>query len=302
MPALGYGTWQAKDDSLEKALEVALETGYRHIDTAQIYENEEVVGRVLKKFFDEGKLIREDVFITTKISPLTMYPDKVEDCLKESLRKLQLDYVDLYLIHFPITIVTTGRDTYGHPNIDYVQIWKKMEEQHLAGRAKLIGVSNFSIKKIERLLRNSRVKPATNQVEMHVFLQQRQLVDFCAQNGITVVAYSPLGCSGYNEFLSRYGQTKKLPDALGNKIVAKIAKKHSKSPAQVLLRYLLQLGVSAIPKSVTPERIGQNFDVFDFALDEDDLASLAALEVGNAARICDFKVFGRITEHPNYGF
>lgn len=103
---------------------MALETGYRHIDTAQIYENEEVVGRVLKKFFDEGKLIREDVFITTKISPLTMYPDKVEDCLKESLRKLQLDYVDLYLIHFPITIVTTGRDTYGHPNIDYVQIWK----------------------------------------------------------------------------------------------------------------------------------------------------------------------------------
>ncbi|GJQ78286.1 hypothetical protein Trydic_g22128 [Trypoxylus dichotomus] len=303
MPALGYGTWQSKDESLETALEEALEAGYRHIDTAQIYENEEIVGNVLKRWFDEGKLTREEVFITTKLSPITMYPNKVEECLKESLRKLQLEYVDLYLIHFPITIVNTGRDTYGHPSVDYLDIWKKMEDQYLAGRAKSIGLSNFSIKKIGRILRNCRVKPANNQVEMHVYLQQKALVDYCTQNDITVVAYSPLGSRGYNEFLTRMGQpTRKLPDTLNNRTVVAISKKHSKTPAQVLIRFLLQLGVAPIPKSVTPARVRENFDVFDFELDEDDMTALRALEVGNAARICDFKVFGRVAEHPNYSF
>ncbi|KRT86387.1 hypothetical protein AMK59_676 [Oryctes borbonicus] len=234
---------------------------------------------------------------------MTMYPNKVEECLNESLRKLQLEYVDLYLIHFPISIVSTGRDTYGHPSVDYLEIWKRMEDQHIAGKAKSIGVSNFSIRKVERILRNCRVKPANNQVEMHVYLQQKALVDFCTQNEITVVAYSPLGCRGYNEFLSKLGQpTKKLPDMLNNKTVVSVAKKHSKTPAQVSLRFLLQLGVAPIPKSVTPARVKENFDVFDFELDEDDMTAMRALEVGNSARICDFKVFGRITSHPNYGF
>lgn len=169
-----------------------------------------------------------------------------------------------------------------------------MEEQYFAGRAKAIGVSNFSIKKIERILKICKVKPANNQVEMHIYLQQKKLVDFCAENGVTVVAYSPLGSRGYNEFLTRAGhKTKTLPDTLNNKIVKAVAKKHSKTSAQILIRFLLQLGVAPIPKSVTPERVKENFDVFDFALDEEDMDSLRSLEVGNAARICNFEVFGR---------
>lgn len=115
---------QSTDKSLEDALEVALESGYRHIDTAQAYNNEDIIGRVLKRWFDSGKLKREDIFITTKLSAMSMYPGKTEECLKESLRKLQLDYVDLYLIHFPITIVSSSTDVYGHPDVDYVDIWK----------------------------------------------------------------------------------------------------------------------------------------------------------------------------------
>lgn len=170
-----------------------------------------------------------------------------------------------------------------------------MEDQYFAGRTKSIGVSNFSIKKIERILKKCRVAPANNQVEMHIYLQQKNLVDFCTQNGITVVAYAPLGTRGYNEFMTKHGhQPKKLPDFLTNRTVVAIAKKHSKTPAQVLIRFLLQLGVSTIPKSVTPSRIRENFDVFDFELDENDMTALRALDAGSAGRICDFKAFGRL--------
>lgn len=305
MPALGYGTWQANYDSLEKGLEEALKTGYRHIDTAQTYENEETIGKVLKRWFDEGKLAREDVFVTTKLSFRTMYPEKVEECLKESLRKLQLDYVDLYQIHFPITIVDTGSDVYGHPSVDYLDIWKKMEDQYFAGRAKSIGVSNFSVQKIERILKNCRVAPANNQIEMHIYLQQKNLVDFCTQNGITVAGYASLGTPGFNDYMIKHGYPKKkLPNLFADKTVVAVAKKHSKTSAQVLIRFLLQLGVSTVPKSVTPARIRENFDVFDFELDESDMAALRALDVGSAARIVDFKnmMMGRAHEHPNFSF
>ncbi|KAK9745509.1 Aldo/keto reductase family [Popillia japonica] len=283
MPALGYGTWQSKDDSLEIALNEALEAGYRHIDTAASYENEEIIGKVLNE---------------------CQHPDKIEQSLIASLERLQVDYVDLYLIHYPIAIIKDEADEFaGDPNVDYLDLWKKMEEQYHAGRAKSIGVSNFSVKKITRLLKNSRVKPANNQVEVHVYLQQKELIDFCTKNGITVVAYSPLGSRGYNTFLEKFGQEPKvLPDILSDETIAEIAGKHSKTPAQIALRFLVQLGLAPIPKSTTPERIRENIDIFDFSLDEKDMNKLRALNLGEEGRVCGFDIFGKLTQHPEFGF
>ncbi|GJQ78281.1 hypothetical protein Trydic_g22123 [Trypoxylus dichotomus] len=303
MPCLGYGTWQSQDETLEQALDRALEVGYRHIDTASRYKNEEVIGKVLKKWFDSGKLKREDVFVTTKLLPNAMDPDKVEDGLKESLQKLQLDYVDLYLLHFPLNILVSENGTYGDPNFDFLDIWKKLEEQVDAGRTKTIGVSNFSIKKVDRLLKNCRIKPVNNQVEMHLYFQQKELVDFCTKNDVTIVAYAPLGSRGYNTFLASLGKPPRdLPDMFEDPIVIAIADKHSKKPSQIALRFLLQNGVAAIPKSVNPERIKENFDIFDFQLDDDDMAKLRSIDKGSEGRICDFRASGRLYEHPDFEF
>lgn len=169
-----------------------------------------------------------------------------------------------------------------------------MEEQQEAGRAKAIGVSNFSVKKLERLNKNCKIKPANNQVEMHLYLQQKELLGYCNKNGITMVAYSPLACRAYNEFLSKLGKPPRdLPDMFTEPAVKAIAAKHSKTPAQIALRFLLQLGVAPIPKTVTPERVKENFNVFDFALDEEDMNKLRALDKGAEGRVCDWKAAGR---------
>jgi len=312
MPAIGLGTWEAKEESeLEQALDTALELGYRHIDTAWVYENEALIGKILKKWFDSGKIKREDLFITTKLPMVGVHPDRVELFIKKSLANLQLDYVDLYLIHFPVgckykegvvrPIIEENGNIATEPKTDHVAIWKKLEEQVDAGRAKTIGLSNYNISQIETVLKSARIKPANLQVELHVYLQQRELVDFCQKNGITVVAYSPLGNPGYNKFLKKFGQeARELPNILGDSVINKIAEKHSKTPAQIALRFLLQRGIAAIPKSVTPKRIRENIDVFDFALDDDDVKALTDLEVGESARVCDFKVFAGLDKHPDF--
>nr|XP_008192480.2 PREDICTED: 1,5-anhydro-D-fructose reductase [Tribolium castaneum] len=301
MPALGLGTWQARDrDELIDALNCALELGYRHIDTAYIYENEEIIGDVLKEWFTSGKLKREDLFITTKLPMIGIHPDRVEFFMKKSLESLQLDYVDLYLVHFPLGYKYD--DSTGGPLLndrqqivtegvtDQAAIWKKMEEQVDAGRTKTIGLSNYNITQIETVLKSARIKPANLQVELHVYLQQRALVDFCHENDITVVAYSPLASPCYNKFLEELGtEPKKLPEILSDPVVNKIAKKHSKTPAQIVLRFLLQRGIGAVPKSVTPERLQENINIFDFALDDNEFEELWNLEVGEDARVYDFR-------------
>ncbi|CAH0555752.1 unnamed protein product [Brassicogethes aeneus] len=308
MPAVGLGTWQAKDASeLTTALEAALELGYRHIDTALVYENEAIIGKVLKKWFDAGKLKREDLFITTKLPMFAVHPDRVEDFMKTSLKNLDLDYVDLYLIHFPACVnVKNGNFLEGFEiePTDHVAVWKKMEEQVDAGRTKAIGISNFNKSQIENLLKsNPRIKPANLQVELHVHLQQQELVKYCLENGITVTAYSPLGNPGINKFLGSIGQeARQLPNVLTDENIKKIATKHNKTSAQVMLRYLLQRSVIVIPKSVTPSRLKENIDIFDFALDNTDMQTLNGLEVGEPARVCDFKIFKGLDKHPQWPF
>jgi len=303
-PAVGFGTFTITDEKdLEEALDVALETGYRHIDTAYIYENEHIIGRVLKKWFDSGKLKREDIFITTKLPANGVNPDRVEHFLQTSLKNLQLDYVDLYLIHFPVCLGQEGGDP--EPT-DHISTWKKLEEQVDAGRTKAIGLSNFNKDQVKRIIENSRIKPAANQVELHVYLQQPELVKYCQENGVVVTSYFSLGNPGLVKWIEKRGAK---PSAIMQNViiledaaVKRIADRHNKSPAQVLLKYLLQKNISVIPKSITATRIKENINLFDFTLDGDDLSALEALDQGEKGRRGRFDMNPAYLKHPEYPF
>ncbi|MDC7336083.1 aldo/keto reductase [Streptomyces lydicus] len=253
MPQLGFGVWQIPDDEAFTAVGQALETGYRSIDTAAIYGNEEGTGKALAA----SGIPREELFVTTKLwnsASETWTRDSVLREFDLSLSKLGLDYIDLYLIHWPRAM----RD-------DYLTIWRAFEEIAQSGRAKAIGVSNFLPEHLERLIGETSVVPAVNQIELHPHLQQSESRAAHARHGIATEAWSPLG------------QGK---DLLADTTIAGLAEKYGKSPAQVVLRWHIQLGNVVIPKSVTPSRIRENIDVFDFELDAEDLSSLASLDVG----------------------
>ncbi|MEV6567835.1 aldo/keto reductase [Streptomyces kronopolitis] len=251
MPQLGYGVWQIEDDQAFTAVGQALEAGYRSIDTAAIYGNEEGTGKALAA----SGLPREELFVTTKLWNGDQGHDATLRAFDTSLTKLGLEYVDLYLIHWPLP----SRDT-------YVDTYRALEKIQAGGRAKAIGVSNFLPGHLERLLGETSVVPAVNQIELHPQFQQAESRAFHARHDIVTEAWSPLG------------QGKGL---LEHATLAELAGKHGKTPAQVVLRWHLQLGNVVIPKSVTPSRIAENIDVFDFALDDTDLATLAALDSGN---------------------
>jgi len=254
MPQLGYGVFQVPNDETEVAVTAALEAGYRSIDTAAIYGNEKGTGKAVG---DSGTA-REELFVTTKLWNSKSEPwtrDRVLSAFDTSLSKLGLDYIDLYLIHWP----RAARE-------DYLTIWRAFEEIAQSGRAKAIGTSNFQPAHLRRLLDETSVVPAVNQVELHPQLQQAQLRAFDAEHGIVTEAWSPLG-SGRG--------------LLDVPTILAIARKHGKTAAQTVLRWHLQLGNAVIPKSVTPSRITENLDVFDFELDAEDLAALAALDSGN---------------------
>jgi len=311
MPALGYGTWQATDEELEKAVEAALEAGYRHIDTAYVYDNEKVIGKVINRWIKAGKLKREDLFLVTKVPPSGNRPEGVPKFLKRSLENLQVDYLDVYLIHVPFAFKDIEGDL--HPRTpeglidmdtttDHVAIWKAMEAQVDAGLVKGIGISNFNIKQIQRIIDNARIPPVNLQVELHAYHQQKELVDFCKKHKIAVTAYSPLGSPGLGKFMAKFGHEIDIPDILGNPVVKAIAEKHKKSEAQVLLRHIVQRGLITIPKSTTPARIRQNIDIFDFELDAKDMEQLNGLDKGPQARILDFTPFPGIDKHPEFPF
>ncbi|VVC28294.1 NADP-dependent oxidoreductase domain,Aldo/keto reductase, conserved site,Aldo/keto reductase [Cinara cedri] len=306
MPIVGYGTWLAKDSALIDALNEALNCGYRHIDTATAYENEHVIGKVLNEWIASGKGTRDELFIVTKLPPYANRASDVEECLKKSLQSLQLDYVDLYLVHTPFSVIATDdKSNLAAMNpdntTDHLATWKVMEKQVSDGRTKAIGVSNFNIKQIQRLLNNCLIKPANLQIEHHLYLQQPELVDFCRKNDITVTAYSCLGTKG-NRDLIGMKWSKELPEMLENDSVLKIAEKHGKSPAQVILRYIVQKDVAVIPKSTNPQRLAENIQIFDFELDAADVETLREQDAGEGGRIVWFEFFKGISEHPEYPF
>jgi diketogulonate reductase-like aldo/keto reductase len=247
MPQLGFGVFQVAPDDVENVVRLALDAGYRSIDTAAMYRNEEGVGRAIAA----SGIDREDLFVTTKLDNGPHRAGQAAQAFEQSLDRLGLDYVDLYLIHWPL------------PSADrYVEAWRALEKVAEDGRARAIGVSNFQPSHLERLFNETSVVPALNQIELHPYLTQESLRGFDARHGIATEAWSPLGKGG---------------ELLGDATVTGLAEKYGVTPAQVVIRWHLQIGTVVIPKSVTPERIRSNFDVFGFELDDDDVDSISAL-------------------------
>lgn len=251
MPQLGFGVWQVPDTEAETAVRTALDAGYRSIDTAAIYGNEEGTGKALTG----SGVPREELFVTTKLWNSDHGYDAALRAFDESLRRLGLDHVDLYLIHWP----APAKDK-------YLETWRALEKIYADGRARAIGVSNFQPAHLQRVLDEGSVAPVLNQVELHPDFAQADVRAFHAAHNIATEAWSPLG------------QGKGLLD---DPVLRQLGEKHGRTPAQVVLRWHLQLGNVVIPKSVTPSRIRENIDVFGFELDDADMAAVAGLDAGN---------------------
>ncbi|AUS78669.1 oxidoreductase [Actinoalloteichus sp. AHMU CJ021] len=249
IPQLGFGVFQVPPEEARQTVATALRTGYRSIDTAKAYSNESGVGQAVA----ESGLPREDVFVTTKLLNAEQGYDSTLRAFDASMTELGLDYLDLYLIHWPLP----GRDL-------YVETWKAFERLYGEGRVRAIGVSNFTIDHLKRLFDETELVPSINQVELHPKLQQPELRAFHAEHGILTEAWSPLAQG----------------EVLADPVVTRLAEKHGRTPAQVILRWHLDIGNVVIPKSVTPSRIEENFDLFDFHLDPEDVESLAPLDSG----------------------
>ncbi|NUP46927.1 MAG: aldo/keto reductase [Catenulispora sp.] len=247
MPQLGYGVWQVPDAEAYDTVTAALDIGYRHVDTAAAYENERGVGRALR----ESDVPREEVFLTTKLWNGDHGYDAALRAFDKSLEQLGTDYVDLYLIHWPVP----DRDL-------YIETWRALEKIAADGRARAIGVSNFTADTLDRLLREGTRPPAINQIELHPYFPQKAMREYDRRHGIATEAWSPLGQGGA---------------LLNEPLLGRLGEKYGKSPAQVVLRWHLQLGNVVIPKSVTPARIRENFEVFDFELEVSEVEEITAL-------------------------
>lgn len=248
IPEVGFGVWKVPDEIAPETVQQAIEAGYRLIDTAKIYRNEIGVGKAIAN----SNVQREDLFITTKLWNADQGYETTLQAFDESLDKLALDYLDLYLIHWPTPMYD-----------NYVESYKALEKIYRDGRTKAIGVCNFDIEHLQRIIDECDIIPAVNQVECHPYLQQKELKAFCAEHGIEVQAYSPL----------MNGQT-----ALEDPVILEIAKQHQKTPAQIILRWHLQTDTIIIPKTVTPSRMTENLDLFTFELTSSDLEKIAALD------------------------
>lgn len=249
IPQLGFGVFQVPPEDTQEVVEEALASGYRHVDTAGAYGNEAGVGAALAA----AGLPRDEVFVTTKLWNTEQGFDSTLAAFEQSLERLDLDRVDLYLIHWPMP--TEGR---------YLDTWRAFERIHGEGRARSIGVSNFRVEDLERLRAEAEMLPTVNQIELHPRLQQAELRAWHAEHGIATEAWSPLAQG----------------ELLDDETIAAIAGHHQKTPAQTILRWHLQLGNVVIPKSVTPRRIRENIELFDFELSEDEMATIARLDAG----------------------
>ncbi|KAM3716420.1 Aldo-keto reductase family 1 member [Dirofilaria immitis] len=316
LPLFGLGTWLSTDPAaLTTALKTAFDTGYRLIDTAYIYRNEAIIGQVLQEYITSGKLKREDIFITTKL-PLTAHkPDEVEEMVKKQLEDLQVDYFDLYLIHCPCPCKHRPEDTAekykllledGHvvPElVDHLETWKVLEKLHKEGILKAIGLSNFNEEQIQNILDHATVKPHNLQVEAHIYWPQKELHEFCKKNNITMTSYATLGSPGraasIPDFYWPPGEPMKDP------LVLQLAEKYKKSPAQIclkfyfaiLLRHMIQRGICVIPKSINPDRVIENFSIFDFKLTEEEIDQLDNVKTRIRLILIDV-----LFDHPWYPF
>ncbi|VEN39847.1 unnamed protein product [Callosobruchus maculatus] len=336
-PIFGLGTWKSKPGEVTQAVMDAIDVGYRHFDCAHVYGNEKEVGEALKKKMEEGVVTRDDLYITSKLWNTYHKPDMVEPALKTTLQNLGLKYLDLYLIHWPFAlkievhpylnqqklidfcksknITITAYSPLGSPDrpwakpgdpqlledpkiksiaesdVDYLDTWKIMEDICRKGLAKSIGVSNFNKRQITRLLENAKIKPVVNQVECHPYLNQKKLTAFCKSKGIEIVGYSPLSTP------DREWAKPTDPVLTEEPIIKEIAAKYGKTPAQVVYRYIIQLGVITIPKSVTKSRIEENIKIFDFELTPEEMTKMDTLNCNARAHQLTYA-----KGHPHFPF
>ncbi|KAA0102555.1 aldo/keto reductase [Mycolicibacterium sp. P1-5] len=255
IPQLGFGVFQIAPDETASAVRTALEIGYRHIDTAEMYQNEKGVGEGIRDFgIDRG-----EVYVTSKLNNGFHKPDDAKRAFDATIEALGFDYVDLFLIHWPLPTLYDG---------DFVSTWKTLEDVKNDGRARSIGVSNFQIHHLEQLARDTETVPAVNQIEVHPYFANDELRAYGTDHTILTEAWSPIAQGA----------------VLGDPVIGKIAERLGKSPAQVVLRWHIERGDIVFPKSVTPERIKENLEIFDFELSDDDIDTISGLDKGEAGR------------------
>ena len=298
MPALGLGTWKSAPGEVYKAVREAIKMGYRHIDCAMIYQNEAEIGQAFSDAFKDGDVKREELWITSKLWNNAHIKDDVQPALENTLKDLQLDYLDLYLIHWPVALKpgvgfpSSEDDFLSLKEVPTAVTWSGMEECNKAGLAKHIGVSNFSIKKIKELLTVCDIRPEVNQIELHPFLQQNDMLDYCNEENIILTAYSPLGSTDRPPQFKAPDE----PSLFENSTIVDIANANGVSSAQVLIRWAIQRGTSVIPKSVNPGRMKQNLDAASLELSDEDMKKIARLDFNGRF------IVGAFWNAPNLGY
>mmetsp|Transcript_37424 Transcript_37424/g.61723 ORF Transcript_37424/g.61723 Transcript_37424/m.61723 type:complete len:319 (-) Transcript_37424:309-1265(-) len=289
IPQLGLGTWKCERDQVKNAVSHALRNGYTHIDCAIVYENQEEVGQAISEVISSGTLQRGDLFVTSKLWITHLKPEHVEENLDETLGQLSLEYIDLFLIHWPFALkkkepytLFPEKENGEHETeqVDLCETWAKLEELVDAGKIKAIGISNFNEEQTTTILNNCRIRPVVNQVECHPFLNQERLREYLTSENIKLEAYSPLG-----NYFPGVGL---MESPMESEVIRNIASSKNKSAAQVILRWHIQKGHIVIPKSITPSRIDENLQVFDFTLDDAEMSNIDALGSKNI-RYCNPK-------------
>ncbi|XP_036042818.1 aldo-keto reductase family 1 member C13 isoform X2 [Onychomys torridus] len=304
IPALGFGTYKPQEVPKSKSLEatnLAIGVGYHHIDTAFAYQIEEEVGQAIQSKIKAGIVKREDMFITTKLWCTCFRPELVQPSLEKSLKRLQLDYVDLYLMHYPVPMKVGDNDfpvdDQGKvlvDTVDFCVTWEALEKCKDAGLVKSIGVSNFNHRQLERILNKPglKYKPVCNQVECHLYLNQSKLLDYCKSKDIVLVAYGALGTQRYKEWVDQNS-----PVLLNDPVLCDVAKKNKRSPALIALRYLLQRGVVPLAQSFKENEMKENLQVFEFQLSPEDMKTLDGLNKNFRYLAADF-----LAGHPEYPY
>lgn len=290
LPILGLGTWKSKPGEVRKAVYWAIEVGYRHIDCAAIYQNEREVGQGIADAIEGGLVKRKDLFMTSKLWNNAHRREDVLPAIQQTLSDLRLDYLDLYLIHWPlafkagVSFAEKREDFYTFHDVPLTQTWEAMQDLKKKGLAKHIGVSNFNQKKLTEIISAKGQQPEINQVEMHPFLPQKDLVKFCGANGILMTAYSPLGSPD-----SRNDKHADDPKLLTNSVLNEISTKHGISESQVLIAWSIARNIAVIPKSTNEGRIKENFGAATVTLDDHDMTELE--HIGVSHRFVDGKFF-----------